>query len=246
MTTTVLDRVETLQSQAQSRRLAEWLKLVTAYVDNDLPAAEEVRRIFDLTGKWRDELERDGALLREYRALEAEAATIPAKQRHYDVLARDLSAAIAKREEAEKALRAAQEQLSRTNDAHTAIGMALRELRKAEVAMRDPKFSPILTGAPAVSREVLALRAEIRSTEATLTELAARITAQKQTLASLDGQLKAMDNSDLRQEEKNAERDKLHARIQAAQSLLDRQGDEQYCLQRELAALRRELKAAKP
>lgn len=244
MSTAVLDQVEALQAQAEYNRDAAWLELVTQFVDGDLPEADEVARIFRETGKGRKELEQDGKLLQEYRWLEMELATIPELQRRVDELGGQLSTALKEREEAEAALKRAQVNVSQIDSAHNVAGLSLRDAQRAEQRMNEPRFSLLKGGEPLTVRGH-ELTEQIADVEGKLKAVASGIHAAERNLSRHEAELEAVDHTDLSTEDKNVQRTRIQASIQGTTNVLNRHGDEEHSLQRDLRVLRKELAAEK-
>jgi chromosome segregation ATPase len=242
MTTAVLDSVDALQAQAEYYRGAAWLELVNQFADNELPAPADVARVFRDTGKDRKDLERDGAVVREYRRLEEQLATVPKLQEEADELGRQVSSALREREEAEAALKRAQEKLSRTDSAHNVASNFLRIARSVEQRMTDPRFN-LLKGAEPMTVRAQQLTEQIAAVEGKLEGLATRIHESERNLSRHEAELEAVDHSDDTTDVKNVHRTKIQGSIDGTTNRIHRYGDEQHALQRDLRVLRKELAA---
>ena len=238
MSAAVLDRVESLQVAQKSLRIEDWLALVKAYVDGELPDAERVAAIFDETGNGRADLERDGALLIEYRGLQAELDELPKLQAESRELGKQLSESLKERDAAELALRDAQEKVMRISNAASILNQDITSTRtRVILEMKEPKFHAI-NPAISASPEADELRREIVRREQRISELGRLIERKEKAYAALAEEADEVEGGDMDRKAKDERLIQINYSQQATRSAIERLLVEQQEGQHELALKR--------
>jgi chromosome segregation ATPase len=239
MSAAVLDRAEELMTKAQTNRIKAWLDLVTSYADGTLPTAEKVVRLLIETGKTRQQLEHDGALLVEYRHLQSVVATQSKLQERHAELGQQLSEAIRARDAAEAALAAARERVITIDNEHSVVSRQLRAAAQAQAQLADGRYNPILTGEKATSDEARQAQGEAAELGRKAAVAAQHLATRKAELAQLEQDERATDWSELSRDEEATQREQFFNRKEKVRYAIDRLEADKHHYEKELLRLRR-------
>jgi chromosome segregation ATPase len=237
MSTAILDRVESLATENESKRRTKWTDLVYAFVDDKLNDPAEIAAIFQEQGKCRTDLERDGKLLREYRTLQLRLKEVPKLQAQYNELMEQLHVAIDAREAAEKALSDAQEKCRQLDNRTSLLSQSIYISRQAAAEMRDSKFH-VINSAVSADPEADSLREELARRENRILELQQLIERKEGVYTALAQEATELEVAKMPPTEKEDKSLRINLSMRATREQIGRLQVEVQELQQELAARR--------